>query len=120
MDSMKLDVTKSVQRRDGRPARIICTNMKGPWTIVALVVPDSKNNEEICSIYFPNGRVSMLELSCYDLVNVKVKKWLWIYRFSRDRYLTQKHYSSLAEVCDVLHLSANEIDGRLLESEILE
>jgi len=33
----KLDLTKPVQTRDGRPVRILCDNMKGLYPIVGLV-----------------------------------------------------------------------------------
>lgn len=65
---MTFDVTKPVQTRDGRKARIICTNKKGSFPIVAII--EAGDSEGVLA-FNEHG-----ERSCDDiaLVNVPVKE----------------------------------------------
>lgn len=65
-----LDLTKPVQTRAGRPARILATDRQaGIYTVVAL--RKDRDDYEICSVYTPEGRFSLgQEDHPYDLVNV--------------------------------------------------
>jgi hypothetical protein len=75
------DPTKPVQTRDGRPARILCTDKRGNgYPILALITEDS--GEEFACSFTVNGHncsdgLDGLELPC-DLVNVPEKREGWI------------------------------------------
>ena len=62
----KLDLTKPVQTRDGRPVRILCSDAPGDWCIVGLI------GEKVLS-WQANGQYSTLRESQADLVNVPPK-----------------------------------------------
>lgn len=63
------DPTKPVQTRDGRPARIICTNMKGgAETIVSLVT--GQRGKETPYTHYTDGRYLDSGTDSDDLVNV--------------------------------------------------
>lgn len=74
---MSLDLTKPMQTRDGRKARIVCTDrVADDYTLVALVV--SKLGNEMPEVYLPSG-TKWRGMDCPDdLVNVKTKKSGWI------------------------------------------
>lgn len=95
---MAFDPTKPVQTRDGRKARILCTDMKrlrGETIAAAVMCP---NRDEIAISYLPNGRYlhqSDLDHD-WDLVNVPEEKtsrlmlcppiveWVWVNITTRD------------------------------------
>lgn len=63
-----IDFTKPVETRSGMPARIICTDKKGLFSVVSLVgCGDSESMME----YTPEGRSASVSTD-YDLVNVPV------------------------------------------------
>jgi len=70
----KLDINKPVQTRDGRPARIIATDVKSSYPIVALVKVCINNNEECENnvSYTKDGKcfASKIEDDPRDLINV--------------------------------------------------
>ena len=72
-----------VVTRDGRPARIICTdrNDKTGRPIVALVY-DKNGEYEYCNMYFPNGRAISLVTDDSDLFFALTKygRWVNVYR----------------------------------------
>lgn len=81
--TMKLDLTKPVQTRDGRKARIICTDAKHIKPVIALVT--EPNTFECVALYGADGNFfadKTLE-SRNDLVNVpetnKLEGWLNVY-----------------------------------------
>jgi hypothetical protein len=76
---MTLDITKPVQTRDGRSVRILCTDKKGEFPIVALVTDE--NDKEFIGSYSSGGRYFNQGCSDNDLVNVpeRVERWLNIY-----------------------------------------
>lgn len=73
--TQQFDPTKPVQTRDGRKARIICTNIKGMFPIAAVVAVGDKSEgvEQWCA----NGRkaFSSTEYNSNptDLINIPVK-----------------------------------------------
>jgi len=78
---MKFDPTKPVQTRGGRTARIICTDARGGWPIIALV--ESSEGREETSRNGEDGAYSNHPdhpQSHHDLVNVPEKRTLdlWI------------------------------------------
>ena len=66
--------------RDGRAAKILCTDRNDERSIVALVTtPDSK--EQVCC-YFPNGKYYKAHDDCRDLIFAPENKegWVNVYR----------------------------------------
>ncbi len=80
---MKFDPTKPVQTRDGRKARIICTDRKGSdpqYSIIALVVPAFGDHEQAIA-YMADGRFNtVLPEHSSDLINTpaRIKREVWI------------------------------------------
>jgi hypothetical protein len=78
------DSTKPVRTRDGRAARIVCTDAGGMQPLVALV---SLAEREIIEryhkngLYYENGRHE----SGLDLVNIPVKRGGWVNVLPPDR-----------------------------------
>lgn len=72
-----LDLTKPVQTRDGKPARVICTDFKTPYsdsTLVALILyPDGY--EELVTFFHDGTHARNQGLS---LVNVPEKRYVAI------------------------------------------
>ena len=67
-----LDLTKPVQTRGGLPARIVCTDIKGNYPIMALVLRDGA---EFPTTHLPDGRWHVTyEHSDKDLINVPEKR----------------------------------------------
>jgi hypothetical protein len=74
-----LDLTKPVQTRDGQPARIICTDRQGFFSVVALV-----GKHDDLRTFTPGGTHYGSTPSPFDLINtpekVEVKGWVNVYR----------------------------------------
>lgn len=81
------DPTKPVETRDGRKARILATDKKGKYPIVALIMESSSGMEEV-HLFSAKG-IWNIEgtASSYDLVNVpekfRYKKWVNFYPCGR-------------------------------------
>ena len=76
---MAFDPTKPVQTRDGRPARIVCTDATGVLPIVALV---DDGGAEIVIRYHPTGRRQDVRAQRDDdLINIPERhvRWFNIY-----------------------------------------
>lgn len=71
------DPTKPVQTRDGRKARIICTDAKGNYPIIYLTNSDGDN--ELARHATKDG--INFHSSKYDLINIptKVERWINVY-----------------------------------------
>ena len=79
---------KKVVTRDGRDARIICTDRRGgDHPILALCT--MSNESEDCYFYFPNGRIYLSADSCLDLFFAPEKHegWVNLYNLSEGPYL---------------------------------
>ena len=97
MADKPFDPTKPVQTRDGRSARIICTDRNHhKYTIVALVTNSEEEEEETAwfftkeGVYYGDGYESF-----NDLVNVPVRtsKWQNVYKASvypNSRYFSKE------------------------------
>lgn len=74
------DPTKPVQTRTGRKARIVCTDVKSEYSIIAVITkPDGA---EYAATYKDGGRSSSFcELMPSDLINVpeRTSRWANIY-----------------------------------------
>ena len=89
------DPSKKVITRDGRNVRIICTNMKSEYPLIALV-SDKKDNTESPFVYTKNGRYFFEETN-NDLFFAPDKKegWVNIYkRMTKCSYVEESIYSS--------------------------
>lgn len=74
-----LDINKPVQTRDGRKARIICSDMKGDYPIVACVEINDKVEEE--GSFTENGNFLCSREQSSDLINAPEKhvRYLHLY-----------------------------------------
>lgn len=62
-----------------RAARIICTDAKGPWPIIALTDWGPKDNETFVEhSWMFDAQGNHVGKRGMHLVNVKVKKWKWV------------------------------------------
>ena len=83
-----LDVNKPVQCRDGRKARILATDIKGPLSLAAVVV--YTDGVEAVFSFYPDGRTTHAAPSALDLVNAprSHEDWaLWIGGMSGEVYV---------------------------------
>jgi hypothetical protein len=104
------DPTKPVQTRDGREARIICTDYSGSvpgYSIIALVTFARK--QEIITLT-PTGRFFLYQdkHSPNDLVNIPEKKsgWSLIYKDIQGRRITGSHIYSTEQEAECAFASA--------------
>ena len=67
---MTFDPTKPVQTRDGRKARILCTDAKGGQPIVALVTTFDNEAEHVVRFRSDGGCYSRGADPVHDLINV--------------------------------------------------
>ena len=91
--------SQKVVTRDGREVRIICTDMKSDFPIVALIYDEEKQTENI-ECFFENGEYLFFDVdSPLDLFFAPVKKegWVNLYKGIVKDYLPsvgQKIYKS--------------------------
>lgn len=85
-----LDYTKPVRTRDGRPARVICTDRALNDRPVIALVKMEDGHEGVCA-YTREGRYTKTFLDPLDLVNVpekvRVRYWLNVYPPDTPNYL---------------------------------
>ena len=94
---------RKVITRDGRNARIICTDAKNNYPIVALIETPNGKERQPCG-YKEDGTYIIGErLSCYDLFFAPEKHegWLNIYRNESGFYLRGNPYKSKEEADEV-------------------
>ena len=94
---------RKVITRDGRNARIICTNAKNNYPIVALIEMPNGRERQPCG-YKEDGTYSIGErLSCYGrcFAPEKDEGWLNIYRSESGFYLRGNPYKSREEADEV-------------------
>lgn len=90
------DPFQKVVTRDMRKIRIICTNAKNEFPIIALITNDSK---EVLMDYNNNGKVSPDETSDLDLFfapNIK-KGWINIFKDNNETYTSISIYQTKDE-----------------------
>lgn len=83
----KIEMGKQYRTSGGRNVRVLCTDRKGDWPVVALV-PDSTRPIEILVSYSSEGHANLNKsLSDYDLVEIKPRinrtYWANIYKNSK-------------------------------------
>ena len=69
------DLSQKVVTKDGRNVRIICTNAKNEFPIIALITNDDK---EVLMDYNNNGKVSADEMTDLDLFFAPTKREGWV------------------------------------------
>ncbi len=72
MTNKAFDLTKPVQTRSGKPARIVCTDVKGGLPIGYLLLHNNADAEYFYRVR-GDGRRNDFSESDFDLVNVPVK-----------------------------------------------
>lgn len=66
------DLSKPVQTRDGRKARVVCTDRKGIYPVIALI-----DVVEDVRAYRSDGSALVGMISDSDLVNIPVRTSMW-------------------------------------------
>ena len=69
------DLSQKVVTKDGRKVRIICTNAKNEFPIIALI---TNNDKEVLMDYNNNGKVSPDEMTDLDLFFAPIKREGWV------------------------------------------
>ena len=103
LDEYLKNPSRKVITRDGRNARIICTNAKNNYPIVALIEMPNGRERQPCG-YKEDGTYIIGErLSCYDLFFAPEKHegWLNIYHSESGFYLRGNPYKSKEEADEV-------------------
>lgn len=103
LDEYLKNPSKKVITRDGRNARIICTDAKNNYPIVALIETPNGRERQPCG-YKEDGTYIIGErLSCYDLFFAPEKHegWLNIYNSKNGFYLRGNPYKSKEEAEEV-------------------
>ena len=96
------DLSQKVVTKDGRKVRIICTNAKNEFPIIALITNDDK---EVLMDYNNNGKVSPDEMTDLDLFFAPTKREGWVNIFkdeelpfiNGDIYKSEKEAKETAE-----------------------
>jgi len=103
-----LEINKPVQTRDGRKARIIATDKKGEYPIVALI----NDCETIILSYTKEGhQISNCENKT-DLINVPEKRYAYInvYKYFFSVHKSQLEAQNFKNDCDLIAKMKVEID----------
>ncbi len=84
---MPLDLTKPVQTRSGKPARILCIDAKGAFPVIALV---DDGPAELPMLLNCDGRYHpAADNNPNDLINLPERRTVWLNVYPRDS--TQIH-----------------------------
>ena len=101
--------------RDKRKARIICTNKKGNYPIIALI--EKNVNNEIANYYYEDGRTSHELTNNLDLFFASEKKegWVNVFKTDIDMFKSGRIYNSETEakesvVCDEKYVDTVKIE----------
>ena len=118
LDEYLKDPSKKVVTRDGRAVRIICTDMKSDFPIVALVYDEEKQKESI-ECFFENGKYLFFDAddSPLDLFFAPVKKegWVNIYDITRTNcisriYKTKEEAETIGKGCKSGYITTTKIE----------
>ena len=93
--------TRKIVTREGKPVRIICTDVKGAsYSVFALV---DKGDYEVPTLYTKKGEYNLGTECSYDLffATEKHEGWLNIYRSESGFYLRGNPYKSKEEAEEV-------------------
>ena len=78
LEEFKKNLSQKVVTRDGRSVRIVYTDAKNEFPIIALITNDDK---EVLMDYNNNGKVSPDEITDLDLFFEPIKKEGWVNLF---------------------------------------
>ena len=110
--------SQKVVTRDGRAVRIICTDMKSDFPIVALTYDEEKQKESI-ECFFENGKYLFFDAddSPLDLFFAPVKKegWVNIYDITRTNcisriYKTKEEPETIGKGCKSGYITTIKIE----------
>ena len=76
LDEYLKNPSQKVVTRDGRSVRIVCTDMKSEYPLIALIT-DKKDNSESPFVYTKNGRYFFEETN-NDLFFAPIKREGWV------------------------------------------
>lgn len=107
--------SQKVVTRDGREVRIICTDMKSEYPLIALVT-DKKDNTESPFVYTKNGRYFFEETN-NDLFFAPTKRegWVNIYDITRINcisriYKTKEEAETIGKGCKSGYITTIKIE----------
>lgn len=89
---MTFDPTKPVQTRDGRPARILCTDARNNYRKPIFALVTHGDSEQFWQ-YHSDGKINAGSITdVLDLVNIperiQLKRWVHIYKDRQGAYTT--------------------------------
>ena len=80
---MSIDFTKPVQTKNGRKVRVLCTDAREPYPVIALI-----EETKLTGCFTSDGRDTRGAESSWDLINVPeevtVDVWVNVYKNLRD------------------------------------
>ena len=97
LDEYLKNPSQKVVTRDGREVRIVCTDVKGEYPIIALI-PDKQ--QELTYRYLINGRQLTYTDSPLDLCFPTTKREGWVnvyFSVDKDKYVREEIYRSKEE-----------------------
>ena len=96
LDEFKKNLSQKIVTRNGRSVRIVCTDAKNEFPIVALVTND---NKEVLMDYNNNGKVSPDEMTDLDLFFAPTKRegWVNIFKNNNGTYTSISIYQTKNE-----------------------
>lgn len=91
--------SRKVVTRDGRPVRILCTNARRSYPVIALI---EDNEEDLLYAYLPDGTMcSMLKQNDLFFVPIKREGWANIYKNTQGQFSTGIIYNTKEEALRV-------------------
>ena len=108
--------SQKVMTRNGKEVRIVCTNAKNDFPIIALISIDDK---ETLMDYNNNGELSPDEMTDFDLFFAPTKKegWVNIFENNNKTYVSNYIYQTKDEAEEVGKKSNNYISTHKIEWE---
>ena len=96
LDEFKKNLSQKIVTRNGRSVKIVCTDAKNEFPIVALVTNDDK---EVLMDYNNNGKVSPDEMTDLDLFFAPTKRegWINIFKNNNGTYTSISIYQTKNE-----------------------
>lgn len=86
---MSIDFTKPLQTRDGKKVRLLCTDAREPYPVIALI-----EETKLPGCFTSDGRDTRGSESSWDLINVPeevmVDRWMNVYPESAFVYNTKE------------------------------
>ena len=99
--------SRKVVTREGKPARIVCTDAKGKYPVVALIT--TEENFEIAHHFKEDGTYIDGAVNLSDLFFTTEKKegWVSVYRNGRGNIFFSSPYRTKEEALDALYDDTN-------------